>query len=67
MSLGVARRFVGSLGAPRPTADVPDPFPLGLGEADVDDPSSLGSGEADAPNPFPLGSDEAAECFVSGC
>jgi hypothetical protein len=51
MSPGVARRFVGSPGAPCPTADVPDPFPLGLGEAEVADPSSLGLGEADVLNP----------------
>jgi hypothetical protein len=41
-------------------ADVPDPSPLGLGEADVADPSSLGSSEADAPNPLPLGSCKTA-------
>jgi hypothetical protein len=60
MSPGVARHFMGSLGAPRPTTDMPDPFPLGLGKAGAANPSSLGSGEEDAPDPLPLGSDEAA-------
>jgi hypothetical protein len=65
MSFGVARRFVGSLGAPPPMADVLDPSPLGLGEADAADPSSLGSGEVDAPDPLPWGSGEAAVSFSS--
>jgi hypothetical protein len=56
----VAHRFMGSPAAPRPTADVPNPFPLGLGEADAADPSSLGSGEADAPDPLPLSSSSAS-------
>jgi hypothetical protein len=41
-------------------ADVPNPSPLGLGEADAADPSSLGSGEVDVPDPLPFRSGEAA-------
>jgi hypothetical protein len=51
MSPDVVHRFVRSPGAPRPMADMLDPFPLGFGKADAADPSSLGSGEADAPDP----------------
>jgi hypothetical protein len=44
---------------------MPNPSPLGLGEADAPDPTSLVSGEVDAPNLLPLGSDEAAVSFSS--